>query len=125
MTYDCVLDDPPVETILVIQGGVTVIPHTFQGGITITEAGPADYLLSFTEAAGPSGSVQEVTCVLDDSCAEDIDGWQLAVCHDADLLSVVSVENGETTLTVQNGAPPALAFVGILPGDLPHNKIDR
>ena len=57
-----------------------------------------DYVLSFSTASGPIGSQQEVTCLFDDPKGGSVDGWQLAVCHDADLLSAVSAETGETTL---------------------------
>ncbi len=77
-----------------------------------------EYVVSFSETAGPTGSEQTVICLFDNPDAvDDINGWQLAVCHDAMLVEVISAENGETTNTVNNGTPPELGFITILPGE--------
>ncbi len=77
-----------------------------------------NYEVSFSETAGPMGSEQTVICLFDNpNAGDDINGWSLAVCHDASLVQVVSAVNGETTNTVNNGNPPELGFITILPGE--------
>ncbi len=76
----------------------------------------ADYVVRFSDVLGASGSQQTVTCFFDHPTGPDINGWQLAVCHDNALLTPLSAENGSTTQTVRDGAPPDLGFIEIIPG---------
>jgi hypothetical protein len=58
-----------------------------------------------TDATGSPGQAVEIRIVLDDLTTV-ANGWSLGFRHDGTQLSLIGVENGATTQTVNNGAPP-------------------
>jgi hypothetical protein len=43
-------------------------------------------------------------------------GWSLGVCHESDLLELISVADGPALLTAKNGAPPDFHLLQLHPG---------
>ncbi|MEE8142108.1 MAG: hypothetical protein V3T77_03330, partial [Planctomycetota bacterium] len=79
---------------------------------------PLDFELTCTDVGGPQDSEQVVTILFDNPNATiDIDGWQMAICHDDTLVQPIDFMCGETTLIINGGEPPDLVFTQIVPGE--------
>lgn len=77
------------------------------GSVTMSPSGVpfVDYLLRIPDMYGPSGGSVDAQVLLDN--LDPALGWSWGVCHDDIALTLVSVEQGISLLTVNGGAPPA------------------
>lgn len=82
------------------------------------------FTLSATAATGVQGDQLTVSVNLDNTAgtagpAENISGWSYGLCHDANLATVLTVVDGATSATINNGAPPAFNSINAapMPGD--------
>jgi hypothetical protein len=73
-----------------------------------------DYILSLTDANGPAGGFVDVQVMFDNN-GDDVQGWSLGVAHDPAFATLISVVDGSTTLTVNNGSPPDFNQVNVIP----------
>ncbi len=71
-----------------------------------------------TNASGLPGDSVELH-VLFDNEKDYVYAWSLGVCHDASMLTIISVANGETTQGFGLGIGPSFSFSNIYPEDSP------
>ncbi len=99
-------------------GGLLVLLLPFSGIAAFAQPDPENFVCSFSEVEGPSGSEQTVICLFDDPRGGiDIDGRQLVICHDDTLVQPIEFMLGETTLIINDGEPPDFVLTQIIPGE--------
>lgn len=72
-----------------------------------------DYVLTLTDASGPSGSLQTVQVLLDNT-GMALEGLTFGVCHDSNQLSIEQADLGADVLALFTGAPPAFLSPTVL-----------
>ncbi len=71
-----------------------------------------------TSTSGLQGDSVDLN-VLFDNEKDQVCGWTIGVCHDASMLTIISADNGETTLGFNGGNGPDIVYYNIFPEDSP------
>ncbi|MGE3163381.1 MAG: hypothetical protein AB7O52_00595 [Planctomycetota bacterium] len=88
-----------------VVGGLALTSSAFGQGYTFTAG----------SASGMVGSNVTAAVNLDNTTANNVQGWSFGVCHDAVAVTLVSAVSGSTAMTVNGGSMPSFEAINTAP----------
>ena len=108
------LGAPPVDTLVVEEGGVGQVPVFGHGEIAHDIVVPAGYVFKAAHVSSNTGSAAAAV-TLDSVGGEDVDGFSFGLTHDAAIVTLDSIDQGSVVASTNGGSGADFFFANAAP----------